>query len=154
MISINDRRRQSPQMFPAALTNLKETKLFCVLLPVQIACGVFRESWNVFFKLFTLCCLRSRDGLWTDIGKKKKHMLWIRLRFYSTRMKYLYADLWKANFGSVYLRSGCFALLKTVGEAQPSIPTVLELVNLARCLYFAANAEVSSLKKIKPRRNQ
>lgn len=62
-------------------------------------------------------------------------------------MKYLYGELRKANFGSVYLRSGCFALLKTVGEAQPSIRTVLELINLAQCLYFAANAEVSSLKK-------
>lgn len=54
-------------------------------------------------------------------------------------MKYLDSELWKVNFGSVCLRSGCFSLLKTVGEVQPSIPTVLGLVNLAQWLYFAAN---------------
>lgn len=54
-------------------------------------------------------------------------------------MKYVHSELWKVNFGSVYLRSDCFSLPKTVGEVQPPIPTALGLVNLARCLYFAAN---------------
>jgi len=49
MVSINDRRRQSPLMFPAALANSKETKLSSVLLPVQIACGVFRQRVGMSF---------------------------------------------------------------------------------------------------------
>lgn len=36
-------------MFPAAVTNPKETKLFSVLLPVQIACRVFRERAGMSF---------------------------------------------------------------------------------------------------------
>lgn len=36
-------------MFPAALTNPKETKLFSVLLPVQNARGVFRERDGMSF---------------------------------------------------------------------------------------------------------
>lgn len=36
-------------MFPAVVTNPKETKLFSVLLPVQIACRVFRERAGMSF---------------------------------------------------------------------------------------------------------
>lgn len=111
----------------------------------KLPAGCFeRELECLFQTVHTLLPAFKRWAL--NRHEKKKHTLWIRLRFYSVRMKYLHGEFWKVNFGSVYLRSGCFSLLKTVGQVHPSIPTASGLVNPARCGKLVA--EVSSFKNI------
>lgn len=125
-------KKAKPTDVPSSTYKSKRDKtLLCATACTNCLWGVSRELECLFQTVHTLLPTFKRWALNRHGKRKKKHMLWIRLRFYSTKIKYLYGELRKANFGSVYLRSGCFALLKTVGEAQPSIPTVLEHINLA-----------------------
>lgn len=115
----------------------RDKTLLCAPACTNCLRGVSRELECLFQTFHTLLPAFKRWAL--NRHEIEKHMLGIRLRFDSVRMKYLHSELWKVNFGSVCVRSGWFSLLKTLGEVQSSIPTASGLVNVAQCLHFVAN---------------
>lgn len=103
----------------------RDKTLFCAPACTNCLRGVSRETECLFQILHTLLPVFKRWAL-NRHEKKKSTCSELGWDFFSMKIKYLHGELWKVNFGSVYLRSGCFPLLKTVGEIHLSIPAAYQ----------------------------